>query len=54
MFTIFLTATAAVVSALLGGLLLRPSKQRRLGVPYGAAGVALAALALTVVGLQMV
>lgn len=54
MFTIFLTATAAAVSAVLGGLLLRPHREEPIKVPYAAVTVGVAAVALTALGLQMV
>ncbi len=55
MFTVFLTATAAAVSALMGGLLLRPRKDSApLRVPYGAVTVAVLASALAALGLWMI
>lgn len=55
MFTVFLAATAAVVSALMGGLLLRPRKDvEPLRIPYGAVTVAATATALVALGLWMI
>lgn len=53
----FLTATAAAVSAILGGLLLRrrpePVPAEPMAIPYGAMTVGALALGLTALGLWM-
>lgn len=52
----FLTATAAAVSALMGGLLLRPrpgAPRQPVRVPYGALTVAATAIALVALGFWM-
>ena len=54
LFTVFLTATAAAVSAVLGALLLRDRKDAELRVPYAGLGVAAAAAGLVALGLWMV
>lgn len=55
MFTIFLTATAAAVSAVLGGLLLRPQQEpKEARLPYAGLSVAAIALGLVALGLWMV
>ena len=55
MFTIFLTATAAVVSAVMGGLLLRPRRDvEPLRVPYSALAVAATTAGLVALGLWMI
>lgn len=54
MFTLFVTALAAVVSALLVFLLLKPNRTSQpLRLPLGGLGVAAAALALAALGLWL-
>lgn len=53
MFTAFLTATAAAVSAVLAGLLLRPRRDTPLRVPYGAVTVGATATGLVALGVWM-